>query len=159
MDYSKVCGTDCEVGEEFYYKGVKLKALELKSKFEFQCEDCYFYNNNCEMIACRSSERKDRKCVKFVEVKKETKDNDEFSDKHYNFKYKLSDKDIEAGFIKIDPYFITKEWKLNSKDDTGILFHSLKTLCRFGEKNSIEREIKALNAQIVRLAEINDVKL
>lgn len=101
MDYSKVCGTDCEVGEN----------------------------------------------------------NDEFSDKHYNFKYKLSEKDVEAGFIKIDPYFITKEWKLNSKDDTGILFHCLKTLCRFGEKNSIEREIKALNAQIIRLAEINDVKL
>lgn len=68
MDYSKVCKTDYKVGEEFYYKGVKLKALELKSKFEFQCEDCYFYNNNCEMIACRSSEREDRKCVRFVEI-------------------------------------------------------------------------------------------
>lgn len=68
MDYSKVCGTDCEVGEEFYYKGIKLKALELKSKFEFQCESCYFYNNNCEMIGCRSSEREDRKCVRFVKI-------------------------------------------------------------------------------------------
>ena len=81
------------------------------------------------------------------------------STKHYNFEYKLKPKDIEKSYIRLDPYFITKAWKLNNKDDTGVLFHCLKTIARFGEKNPIEREIRALNAQIKRLADLNGVEL
>lgn len=83
----------------------------------------------------------------------------EWTDKHYNFNYTLTEKDIEAGSIKLDPYFVAKQWKIGSKDDSGALFHVLKTVARFGDKNDVEREIKALYAQIKRLAEINNVRL
>jgi len=147
-----------EIGEIFEVRNDKIKTVEV-IKEKYKCSSCYFYNCNCVMN-CHAKTRKDKKFVNFVKIENVVENNKgEFSDKYYNFKYKLSEKDIETGFIKIDPYFITKEWKLNSKDDTGILFHCLKTLCRFGEKNSIGREIKALNAQIKRLAEINKIEL
>ena len=79
--------------------------------------------------------------------------------KHYNFSYTLTEDDVEAGCLKLDPYFVSQQWKLGKKDDTGVLFHCLKTLARFGDKNDIEREIKALNAQVKRLAELHNVKL
>lgn len=83
----------------------------------------------------------------------------EYSSNHYNFQYELTDIDIQNGFIKIDPYFVNKAWSLNTKDDTGILFHQLKTIARFGDKNSIEREIKAMYSQVKRMAEMYDVNL
>ena len=73
--------------------------------------------------------------------------------------YTLTDEDIERGSIKIDPYFVNKMWKLNSKDDTGVLFHCLKTCARFGDKNGVEREITALHKQIKRMAELYGVEL
>jgi len=79
----------------------------------------------------------------------------EWSDKHYNFIYKLTEEDIKNKEIKIDPYFVSKEWKLGSKDETGILFHILKTIARFGLKNTIEREIDAILAQATRLKQLN----
>lgn len=83
----------------------------------------------------------------------------EWTNKHYNFSHNLTDNDIQSGSIKIDPYFVAKVWGLGKKDETGVLFHNLKTIARFGDKNSVEREIKALYGQIVRLAELNNVKL
>lgn len=80
-------------------------------------------------------------------------------DSHYSFFYKLSGDEVYKGIIKIDPYFIAQQWKLGQKDDTGVLFHCLKTIARFGDKNPVEREIKALHKQIVRLAELNNVVL
>ena len=82
-----------------------------------------------------------------------------WTDKHYDFNYTLTEDDIEKGVIKIDPYFVAKQWKLGSKDDSGALWHTFKGIARFGEKNSIEREIRAFHAQIKRLAELNGVKL
>lgn len=79
--------------------------------------------------------------------------------KHYNFFYTLTEDDVEAGSLKLDPYFVSQQWKLGKKDDTGVLFHCLKTLARFGDKNDVDREIKALNAQVKRLAELHNVKL
>lgn len=79
--------------------------------------------------------------------------------KHYDFFYTLTEDDVEAGSLKLDPYFVSQQWKLGKKDDTGVLFHCLKTLARFGDKNDIEREIKALNVQVKRLAELHNVKL
>lgn len=83
----------------------------------------------------------------------------EWTDKHYDNNYTLTQKDIERGFVKIDPYRVSKQWRLGSKDESGVLFHILKTVARFGEKNSREREIKALYAQIKCLAEIEGVDL
>lgn len=82
-----------------------------------------------------------------------------WTDKHYDFSYKLTEADIEAGEIKIDPYFVSHQWKLGEKDNSGALWHCFKGIARFGEKNTVEREIKALHAQIKRLAEIRGVKL
>lgn len=83
----------------------------------------------------------------------------EWTDKHYDNNYTLTQKNIERGFVKIDPYRVSKQWRLGSKDESGVLFHILKTVARFGEKNSREREIKALYAQIKCLAEIEGVDL
>lgn len=83
----------------------------------------------------------------------------EWTASHYDNYYQLTPKDIEAGKVKIDAYFVNKLWKLNQKDDTGGLFHSLKTIARFGEKNPIERELKALYNQTKRMAELYGVEL
>lgn len=78
---------------------------------------------------------------------------------HYDNYYQLTPEDIKVGKVKIDAYFVNKMWKLNQKDDTGGLFHSLKTIARFGEKNPIERELKALYNQTKRMAELYGVEL
>jgi len=83
----------------------------------------------------------------------------EWSDKHYNNYYQLSEKDIKEGKVKIDAYFVNKMWKLNEKDDTGALFHCLKTVARFGDKNPIERDLNALDNQVKRMAELYGVEL
>lgn len=82
-----------------------------------------------------------------------------YSQSHYDFDYVLTEKDIQAGSIRVDAYFVSKQWKLGSRDDSGALFHSLKTIARFGDKNPIEREIKALYNQAKALARIYDVDL
>ena len=83
----------------------------------------------------------------------------QWTDKHYDFTYTLTEKDIEQGSIKLDPYFISKQWKVGSKDDSGALFHILKTVARFGDKNDIEREVKALHAQVRGVARSFGVEL
>jgi len=82
-----------------------------------------------------------------------------WSDKHYSFEYFIQQSDKESGSIRVDPYFVSKQWQLGKKDDTGTIFHILKTIARFGDKNSKEREIKALYAQVKRLAELEGVDL
>lgn len=79
----------------------------------------------------------------------------QWTDKHYNFNVDVSGKDT----LKVDPYFVSKTWKIGSKDESGALFHILKTISRFGSKNTREREIKAIYKQIVRLAELEGVEL
>lgn len=93
------------------------------------------------------------------EIVADASTNQEWTDKHYDNNYTLTQKDIEHGFVKIDPYRVSKQWRLGSKDESGVLFHILKTVARFGEKNSREREVKALYAQIKCLAEIEGVEL
>ena len=80
-------------------------------------------------------------------------------DTHYNYYYTLTQADIDAGKVKVDAYFVSQQWKLGSKDETGALFHCLKTITRYGEKNPVEREINALYKQVNRLAELNGVVL
>tara|TARA_R110000850_G_scaffold107837_1_gene219633 strand:- start:524 stop:850 length:327 start_codon:yes stop_codon:yes gene_type:complete len=107
---------------------------------------------------------KKRGCKKEIFQKVGTnKPADDWSDAHYNFNYKhpVTRGDSDVGFveIKLDPYFVAKEWGVGSKDDSGVLIHNLKTIARFGTKNSVEREIKALYAQTLRMAEIYGVEL
>lgn len=83
----------------------------------------------------------------------------DWSDSHYNFEYQITEEDIEKGYIKLDPYFVAKEWKIGSKDDSGALWHCFKTCARFGDKNTVEREIEALYRQTKRMAQLYNVKL
>lgn len=87
----------------------------------------------------------------------------EWSASHYDYTYQhpVTKGDADVGYVKIniDPYFVNKVWNLNSKDDTGCLFHSLKTIARFRNKHTVQRELEALNAQIKRMAELYGVEL
>ncbi len=75
-----------------------------------------------------------------------------YTDKHYDFTYKLSKEEIKKGEIKLDPYKVSSVWKLGERDNnSGILFHILKTITRFGLKNDEEREIQAIIKQAENL--------
>lgn len=80
-------------------------------------------------------------------------------DAHYAFDYTLTDTDLEQRTIKIDPYFVARQWRIGSKDDSGVLFHMLKNIARFGDKNSREREITALYKSLKRLAALEGIEL
>lgn len=80
-------------------------------------------------------------------------------DSHYDYFYELSQFEAEFLQVKIDPYFVANQWKIGEKDNTGCIFHILKTIARFGVKNTKEREIKALHATVKRLAELEGVEL
>ncbi len=83
----------------------------------------------------------------------------DWTDKHYDFNYYLTDEEIEQGFVKLDVYKVANVWRTGSKDNSGALWHSLKTIARFGDKNPVEREIKALYEQVKGLARENGVEL
>jgi hypothetical protein len=80
-------------------------------------------------------------------------------DSHYDFFYDLKPHEAEFLQIKTDPYFVSKQWRVGERDPSGALFHILKTIARFGDKNPKEREIKAIYLQIKRLAELEGVEL
>lgn len=87
----------------------------------------------------------------------------EWTDKHYDFVYKhpVTRGDSDVGFveIKVDPYFVADQWKLGEKDNSGVIFHILKTCSRYKTKHEEEREIRAIYGQIKRLAELREVDL
>jgi predicted transcriptional regulator len=91
------------------------------------------------------------------ELKKIEKGKNEYDKSHYDFMYKLTEKDIKKEKIKIDPYFVASVW--NIQDNTGVLFHNLKNIARYGKKNSKGREIKSIYYQIKRLAELLNIDL
>lgn len=80
-------------------------------------------------------------------------------DSHYDFFYELSQHEAQFLQLKVDPYFVSKQWRVGERDHSGALFHILKTIARFGDKNGREREIKAIYLQIKRLAELEGVEL
>lgn len=80
-------------------------------------------------------------------------------DAHYDADYVLTDADRERGTVKIDPYFVARQWRTGTRDDSGVLFHMLKTIARFGTKNSREREIVALYKSLRRMAALEGVEL
>ena len=83
----------------------------------------------------------------------------EWTNKHYDHNYTLTEEDIENGYVRLDAYTVAKVWKIGSKDDSGALWHTFKVFPRYGEKNPIEREIKAMYNQIKCLAKIEGVNL
>jgi hypothetical protein len=80
-------------------------------------------------------------------------------DAHYDADYVLTDADRERGAVKIDPYFVALQWRTGTRDPSGVLFHMLKTIARFGDKNPREREIVALYKSLMRLAALEGVEL
>lgn len=79
----------------------------------------------------------------------------EWTDKHYDHYYTLTPKDIAAGKIKIDPYFVNIIWGINDADKTGAAFHNLKTLSRMAKnKNSLAREWDAMIGQSTRARQL-----
>ena len=98
-------------------------------------------------------------CEDWREPQKEAKELDpEWTDKHYNNFYQLTEEDVKSGQIKIDAYFVNRMWKINSWDDTGAGFHVLKTLPRIANnKNPLKRELKALKKQVDLLCKMHGV--
>ena len=80
-------------------------------------------------------------------------------DAHYSFNYVITENDRKKGVIKVDPYFVAKQYNLGAKDPSGVIWHIFKTCARFGEKNDKAREITAIYKSIKRLAELEGVKL
>lgn len=83
----------------------------------------------------------------------------QWTDTHYEHYYTLTEDDIKLGKVKLDVYTVADVWKIGSKDDSGALWHTFKIFPRYGEKNSEEREIKAMYAQVKALAKIKGVVL
>ena len=84
----------------------------------------------------------------------------EWTDKHYDFNYTLTEDDIEQGFVKIDPYFVNRMWRINSWDDTGAAFHCMKNFARIcNNKNPLERDLRSQYKQIKRLCDLHGVKV
>lgn len=144
--------------------------LSLNREHKIWCDTCEGGGEIDETLGGKSFSNRHAKCpdcdgkgfwLKSFETKPEESDKEktEWTDKHYDFSYQLTQKDIENGFVKVDPYFVARIWQLGKKDDSGVLFHNLKNISRYGEKNSKEREIRALYAQIKRLAELEGVEL
>ncbi len=118
-----------------------------KSMAVYLVEDCV--SEEEEGIETQE-EQKDTSCIK---------NGTEWTDKHYDFNYTLTKEDIEKGFVHLDVYTVAKVWKIGSKDDSGALWHTLKCIPRYGEKNDKKREIKAMYNQIKALARIEGVSL
>ena len=83
-----------------------------------------------------------------------------YSTTHYSFDYMhvITKEEIATGYVKIkvDPYFVGNVWKLGSKDESGTMFHNLKTIARFGVKNDKKREVEAILNQTVAYARVNN---
>lgn len=97
--------------------------------------------------------------IKHIEEVPVVPANKVWTDSHYDNYYELTKEDVLEGRVKLDTYLVAKVWKVGSKDDSGALWHSLKTINRFGQKNDVSREIQALYAQAKALARIYGVTL
>lgn len=92
-------------------------------------------------------------------VPSDADENSVWTANHYDKYYHLTPEDIAEGKIRLDAYTVAKVWKIGSKDDSGALFHTFKLFPRWGEKNTVEREIVALYNQAKALARVYNVKL
>ena len=62
-------------------------------------------------------------------------------------------KEKECTYSSVNSYS-TLAWNLGKKDDTGGLFHILKNISRFGEKNEKKRELQAIIFTANRMLEL-----
>ena len=61
---------------------------------------------------------------------------------------------LEIAGERIDPMWVYYKFQLHKLDETGALFHVLKTVLRFGKKNSIKRELQAIIASAQRALDL-----
>ena len=61
---------------------------------------------------------------------------------------------MQLGEFRLDPYQVSLAWRLGEKDNTGGLFHILKNISRFGEKNEKKRELQAIIFTANRMLEL-----
>lgn len=95
-----------------------------------------------------------------VPVKFKGGDSSKWTASHYDNYYTLTEEDIEAGKVRLDAYTVNRAWKCNSIDDTGALFHVLKTVNRAANsKNPFEREVVAMYKQVLCLAKMHNIEL
>ena len=77
---------------------------------------------------------------------------EKWSSSHYDSKIKLTKADIKNGSVRVDAYAVYRANEIHKQDKSGVLFHLLKTILRFGVKNTVEREVLAIVNQSLRLA-------
>ncbi len=61
---------------------------------------------------------------------------------------------LEIAGQRIDPMWVYKKFRLHEIDESGALFHILKTILRFGKKNEVKRELQAIIATAQRALEL-----
>lgn len=154
--YSNHIGEEYEVIVVPNGEGVAYEVVEPGSKYE-----SFWIDSDDARITYKSIDDAWESPAKApnIQVKISGDPSTQWSKSHYDYDYKLTAEDIECGSIRIDPYFVSNIWKLGSKDESGALFHTLKTIARFNVKNEVEREVKALHAQVLALARVKGVKL
>ena len=137
--------------------------------------DCFFTEDPRDLTEVASDMRKELEdlCSLDYERAKDTDESlvnqpytghvpeiNEWSDKHYDLDYTLTDEDMQSGKVRVDAYFVNRMWKINSWDDTGAGFHVLKTFTRMAQdKNDIKRELTAIVNQAKILAKLHGVEL
>lgn len=123
------------------------------------CTKEFFYKNY--VLASPASYYHEEKGGKLLEgeqyVDISTPIKEECDTQHYNFTYTLTEKDLKNGFIRVDPYWVSNQWKLGEKDPSGCAFHILKTLARLFTKkgNTKTREIESIQKTAMRMEDIH----
>ena len=77
---------------------------------------------------------------------------EKWTSSHYDSKINLTKADIKNGSVRVDAYAVYRANEIHKQDKSGVLFHLLKTILRFGVKNTVEREVLAIVNQSLRLA-------
>ena len=77
---------------------------------------------------------------------------EKWTSSHYDSKINLTNSDIKNGSVRVDAYAVYRANEIHKQDKSGVLFHLLKTILRFGVKNTVEREVLAIVNQSLRLA-------
>ena len=77
---------------------------------------------------------------------------EKWTSSHYDSKINLTNADIKNGSVRVDAYAVYRANEIHKQDKSGVLFHLLKTILRFGVKNTVEREVLAIVNQSLRLA-------
>lgn len=161
VGYNTLCLYDfCFIAKNGHIGGCSERHLLSVSHRKLTCPQLMAIGE-LKRLEIERDKREARKC--FVEALDEAvahaeKLEDEWTDRHYDFNYQLSQEDIEKGSVRVDAYFVNRMWKINQWDDTGAAFHVLKTLPRIANnKNPLKRELVALKKQVDLLCKMHGV--